>query len=270
MLKKIIIALTVLVLVSVIAYYNATRINTRQLTVREENIYSAKIDEDTDGLLVTYFTDLYYGEFLKEEELRIVVDRINAFHPDLILFGGDLASASADREYLLSCLKDLKATYGKFAVSGDHDDERIQTILQEADFTLLNNAHNTIDIDRNSFINLVGISDTVQGNPDPVSAFAGVDTARYTIVFSHCPDVFAELNSYDFDYLFAGHSLGGQIYLPIIELFNRPDGAKKYYKGKTVSNGRTLDISNGVGRTEKNARLFADSEIVLYTLHSVK
>ena len=270
MLKKILAVLAVLAVLSFIAYYNATRVNTRQLSVREENIYSAKIDEDTDGLLVAYFSDLYFGEFLKEEDLRTVTDRINAFHPDLIVFGGDLAVENADRSFLLDCLTDLQATYGKYAVNGDMDDERSQTILQEAGFVLLENDHNTIDVDRNSFINLVGIDNLLNGNPDPASAFAGVDTSRYTIVVSHCPDLFIELNGYDFDRFLAGHSLGGQVYLPIISLFDRPEGAKKYFKDKTVTNGKTLDISNGVGRTGKNARLFADSEIVLYTLHSSK
>ena len=270
MLKKIIIAFAALSIVTVIAYFNATKVNTRQLTIREESIYSTKIDEDTDGLLMAYFTDLYFGEFYKEEDLQNMIDRINAFHPDIILFGGDLAIADADREYLLACLSSLKAIYGKYAVCGDLDDERNKMILQEAGFVLLENDHNTIDIDRNSFINLVGINDLVQGNPDPASAFAGTDSTRYTIVLSHCPDIFAELNSYDFDYLLSGHSRGGQIYLPIIDLFNRPEGAKKYYRGKTAVSNKTLDISNGVGRTKRNARFFADSEIVLYTLHSSK
>ncbi|MBR4461623.1 MAG: hypothetical protein IKS51_03485 [Erysipelotrichaceae bacterium] len=270
MLKKVIIAFTVLLALSLIACYNAVKVNTRQLNIREESIYSAKIDEDTDGLLVAYFTDLYFGEFFKESDLQNLIAKIDAFHPDLIMFGGDLAVHSAEREYLLSCLSGLDATYGKYAVSGDLDDERNKDILREAGFVLLENDHNTIDIDRNSCINLIGLNDLVQGNPDPASAFSGVDNTRFTIVFSHCPDIFTQLNSYDFDYLLAGHSLGGQVYLPIIDLFNRPEGAKKYYKGKTTMNGKTLDISNGVGRTGKDARFLADSEIVLYTLHSNK
>lgn len=270
MLKKIVIILLCLSLAAFAAYYNATHINTRQLTVREETIYSAKIDDDIDGLLVAYFTDLYFGEFSKENELSGLIDRINAFQPDLILFGGDLAVAAGDRDQLLTELSKLNATYGKYAVCGELDDERNQTILQEAGFILLKNDHNTIDIDRNSFLNLVGINDLLQGNPDPVSAFAGTDSTRYTIVLSHCPDIFGELNSYQFDYLLSGHSRGGQVYLPIISLFMRPEGAKKYYRGKTTSGSKTLDISNGVGRSKTDARLFADSEIVLYTLRSSK
>ena len=270
MFKKVIIAFAALMIVSAIAYFNATTVNTRQLKIREESIYSAKIDDDSDGLLVAYFSDLYFGEFFMENDMQNLIGKLNAFQPDLILFGGDLSVPAADREHLLACLSELDATYGKYAVCGDLDDERNQTILQEAGFVLLKNASNTIDIDRNSFINLVGLNDLIQGNPDPASAFAGVDSSRFTLVFSHCPDIFSQLNSYDFDYLLAGHSLGGQVNLPIISLFRRPDGAKKYFRGKTINGNKTLDISNGVGRTKSDARLFADSEIVLYTLHSSK
>ncbi len=270
MLKKILIILLCLSIEAIATYYNATQVNTRQLNIREETIYSAKVDDDIDGLLVAYFTDLYFGEFLKENEMQKLIDGINAFQPDLILFGGDLAVASADREQLLAYLNKLDATYGKYAVCGDLDDERNQAILQEAGFILLKNEHNTIDIDRNSFINLIGINDLIQGNPDPISAFMGTDSSRFTFVISHCPDIFSELTGYDFEYLLSGHSRGGQVYLPVISLFMHPDGAKKYFKGKTTSGGKTLDISNGVGRTKTDARLFADSEIVLYTLRSGK
>ena len=270
MFKKIIIAVLCLFIVTLLAYFNAIAINPGQLQIREETIVSPKIDEDTDGLLIAYFSDLYYGEFLKEEELQRVADTIMSFQPDLILFGGDLCTEDGEREYLLSCLSDLKATYGKYAVCGELDDERNKTILSEAGFVLLDNSHNSIDIDRNSFINLIGIADMNQGQPDPATAFAGVDTTRYSIVISHTPDNFSNLESYDFDYMLSGHSLGGQVYLPIISLFSRPEGAKKYFKGKNTVNGKTLDISNGVGRTKKDARLFSDSEIVLYTLRSSK
>ena len=66
--------------------------------------------------------------------------------------------------------------------------------------------------------------------------------------------------------MLSGHSLGGQIYLPIISLFTRNEGCKKYYTGKITKNGKTLDITNGVGRIHNNARFLADSEIVLYRL----
>ena len=268
--KKIIISVTCVVLLSMIAYFNATRINPGQLQIREETIVSPKIDEDTDGLLIAFFSDLYYGEFVKEEELQKTIDTILSFQPDVIIFGGDLCTEDCEREYLLSCLSSLKATYGKYAVTGELDDERNKTILEEAGFVLLNDKHNSIDIDRNSYINLIGLSDLNHGQPDPVNAFAGVDTTRYTIVVSHAPDLFNELDSYQFDYMLAGHSLGGQIYFPIIDLFFRPEGAKKYFKGKVTVSNKTIDITNGVGRTKKDARLLSDGEIVLYTLRSAK
>ena len=62
--KGLIIGFICILLTSLLCYYNATQINTKQIAVRQEILRSQKIDEDTDGLLIAYFSDLYYGSLL--------------------------------------------------------------------------------------------------------------------------------------------------------------------------------------------------------------
>ena len=59
----------------------------------------------------------------------------------------------------------------------------------------------------------------------------------------------------------AGHSHGGQTYIPLISLFNREAGAINYLRGKHTKNNVTLDITNSVGLKEKSIRFLADAEI---------
>ena len=68
--------------------------------------------------------------------------------------------------------------------------------------------------------------------------------------------------------MLSGHSLGGQVYIPLINLFYRPEGAINYYHGKYNNGNTILDITNGIGTINKNIRLFADAEIVTYKLKS--
>lgn len=276
MLKKILIAVLAALCLIGTVWVNATLINTRQLTLREEILSSDKIDADTDGLLIAFFSDLDYGHFIDADFLDRTVEEIRSFHPDIIVFGGDLLDplyanelSQEELDHLMNSLKSLQARYGKYAVYGDDDlvsRDKADYVYTNAGFKVLDNRSQQISIDRNSVISLIGISPLVGGQPDVTTAFSGVGAGHYTIVVSHCPDLFDDMGDHEFSYFLSGHSRGGQIDLPIISLFGRPEGCRKYYNGKITRNGKTLDITNGVGRIDSDARLNADAEIVFYTL----
>lgn len=270
MTKRIAALIIALLLLTIGSYYNATRVNTRQIKVRQETIISDKIDQDLDGLLLVYFSDLLYGKYIDSAFLDRTVEMINLFNPDVIVFGGNLLEANIDQEALTAALGRLKASYGKYAVLGDNDGQLVEEILRSTGFDIISNDCRTINIDRNSCINIIGLDHIVNGTPDPVKAFSSVNTSQYSIAVCHCPDILDSIDAYQFDYLLSGHSLGGQIYFPIIDLFGRDEGCKKYYRGKITRHGKTLDITNGLGRTGRDARLFADAEIVMYTFRSAQ
>ena len=257
------------VLLIALLLYNGFNVNPHDLKVREETIVSSKIDDGLDGTLIAYFCDLHYGHNIKEEDLDKLVEKINAFDPDIIIFGGDLLSNDEDIDtgYLLNKLKELDARYGKYTVLGDEDhlNGMSESILKEANFTMLTNTNGKIYID-GSFINLLGVDSLINGDPDIESAYEGVNPSYYTFVISHCPDFAEQLHADKSDYILSGHSLGGPVYIPVINYFYRPEGADEYYRGKHYLSGTVLDISNGVGTINKDIRMFADAEIVLYKL----
>ena len=274
MVKKIITILLSLLLVGGITYYNAAYVNCRTFSIREETLRSKKISKDLDGLLICCFSDLYYGDLTSDDYLRNVFETIDFFDPDIILFEGDLLYPGVEipeekRSTLIEMLSGMDARYGKYAVYGDQDHldhEEVDEILSASGFTVLNNANTLISVDRSGYINLVGIDSLVSGEPDPTTAFSGSNTNYYTFAISHCPDIFDSVSGYGVDLLSAGHSRGYQIYIPLISYFTREYGYRKYARGKNTKNGSTLDINNGIGRYINDARLFADAEIVLYTL----
>ena len=277
MLKRVLCILFVFALVVFLMYYNATNINTKQINVRKEILKSDKIDDDVDGLLIAYFSDLNYGNYIDNEFLDETIRKLNVFEPDLIIFGGDLFDNSVVQglsqekiDYLKESLSSLDAKYGKFAVYGDTDlynKDLVTDLLNQADFTILDNSHHLISTDRNSAINIVGTQPYVNGTVDLNAAFSGINSDNYTIIISHCPDIFDEAENYSFDYMLSGHSRGGQVNLPVISFFTRDEGCKKYFSGKNTKNGKTIDITNGLGRIHSNARFMADAEIVFYTLN---
>lgn len=270
--KKIVIIALAAVSLIVLSYFNATKANPNQLKVREETIRSKKINEDLDGFLVVFFSDMNYGDFFDRKKLERMSETVNSFKPDLILFGGDLIDevetpmSQEERDFLQESLRSLYARYGKFAVLGDEDmisEDKIKNILEEAEFEVLNNQIKVIGIAPEARINIIGLNNSKNADPDP-SILADIDASAYSLVISHCPDLFEEVKGYNVDYMCAGHSRNGQIYFPLINFFYRDAGCQKYYRGKTTRNSTTLDITNGLGQNDYNARLNSDPEIVLY------
>ena len=274
--KKIVIIVLSVLSVLAISYINATKVNPNQLKVREETIRSDKINEDLDGFLVVFFSDMNYGDFFDRKKLERLTETVNSFRPDLIIFGGDLLDeietpmSQEERDFLQESLKSLYAKYGKFAVLGDEDmisQDKVINILEEAQFEVLNNEIRVIGISSQARLNIIGLNNSKNSDPD-TSILDGIDSLAYCFVISHCPDLFEEVKDYNVDYMCAGHSRNGQIYIPLINFFYRDAGCQKYYRGKSTKNSTTLDITNGLGQNRYNVRLNSDPEIVIYKLLS--
>ncbi len=277
--KKLIIVLVGIAIFAALTYYNAFYVNPYQLKVREEYINNTKLDESFDGFTIVYFSDLHYG-VIDDNFLNETVDKINMFDPDLILFGGDLVDHYSNnplndekRATLTAALKSLEAKYGKFAVLGNHDldsentKNAITNILNDADFDVLTNESIDIHNDSSASFNLIGIDSLSLGNPDINAAYQNVDENSFNLAICHTPDIFDDIPSYN-DYLLAGHSHGGQVYLSFLTSLYTPFGSKNYYHGKYHHDSSILDVTNGVGMTNKSIRLNADAEIVVYQLMS--
>ncbi len=251
-------------------------INTKVVTANTQTLTSSKLDSSFDDFTIVFFSDTHYGTSIGLDELSQMVDLINSFDADLVLFGGDLFddllnyNFSEDEEAsFIAELARIEANYGKFYVLGNHDlgttdvYETVVSYMDQANFELLNNASTRIYIG-DQYINLVGIDSSLLGSPDVDSAYSDVDSEYFTISICHTPDTFDDVPFTDI--MFAGHGHGGQIYLPFLNNFYRPIGAVTYFRGTYYSDDKMLHVSNGVGTTLFNARLFADSEILVYKL----
>lgn len=279
--KKIFISLFILALAGLFIFYNTFYINPKVVTVKENTIITDKIGHDMDDLTVVFFTDLHYTTSIKRQELQELTELINSFDPDIILFGGDLVDhysrnllTENEESELTEGLKNMKAQYGKYAVLGNHDIdseiivENVTRILTAADFSILNNQNINIRTGGASSINIVGIESMMLGNPDLTLAYDGIKSDIYTIALCHTPDIFDEIDTGKTDLLLAGHSHGGQINIPLVVRNFLPDGAKKYFHGRYLREDTILDVSNGVGTTKNEARMFADAEINVYKFKS--
>lgn len=279
-LKLIIISFLVLLSVAMIILHSIY-IAPKKFILRKETLISKKIPMSLDNFHILYFSDLQYGEFMNEERLHKLIDRINETNSDVVLFGGDIYSKIAkidaqSKKHIQSAFSRIKAPYGKFAVMGDQDEmdaEHIKItneILFKSDFEILQNQNCSLHKKNNESIKLVGLANGITKQIDSKKAYENIIPEDYVISFSHCPDTVKQVPPNLNDYYLAAHSLGGQIYTWFYTLVN-PLMAKDYFRGKAhIQDKFILDITSGVGTINHDMRLFAPAEIVLYTLKKEK
>ena len=85
---------------------------------------------------------------------------------------------------------------------------------------------------------------------------------------THCPDIVktSGINTKYLNLIIAGHSLGGQIYLPLLGPLHTMEGAATYNHGSYDINGTSLYVSNGLGTKDIDMRLLAPPQILVFRL----
>lgn len=265
---KIMVVILLVILLNVIY---TKYISTLGIIVKEEAIYSSDIPEDFSGLKIVQFSDLHYGSTIFLDEVKSLVKIINSRKPDIIVFTGDLIDEDyklslKKQEQLTSVLGKLDASIGKYAVSGEEDDDDFLSILNQCKFNVLDNSSDVIYSSNNSTMTIVGLS-SMDSNQNIEAAFTNTNASNYTITLVHEPDSADDiLSSHRSDLILAGHSHNGQVRIPKVEPFIRKEGAMKYPDEYYKLDNSKLYVSSGIGCSDFNFRLGARPSINFFRL----
>lgn len=247
-----------LFLIALVGAIYSTLIERKLLIKKYINIKKDNIPL-TEKLKVIQFTDVHFGKFLKIKDFNKIVNKINSLDADIVVFTGDLVDSMRyynDNGELDKALSKINAKIGKFAVYGNHDSypgnrHTYAKILDYAGFKLLKNENTKIKIN-NKTLNLMGLDDFFQGKYDVEKTTFGIDSSEFNLLMLHEPDLAMKFLDYPIDLAIAGHSHGGQIYIPcygtivntgLAESHDR--GLYKLRKDKTFP----LYVNSGIGCT---------------------
>ena len=253
-----------------------TYISTVKVGVREYRIKNKKIPDTFNGLKIIQLSDLHFGSTMFNEDVNKIKKLSNERKPDIVIFTGDLINKqydlnSKEQEKLIKELKGINASLGKYAILGDEDNEKIATIFNQSDFTILRNEYDLIYKDDNNPILLIGLT-SIKKDQDIEKAYSYFkeethNSNIYTITMLHEPDVVDDIvDIHQTDLFLAGHSHNGNIRVPFIKysLF-KVENAKKYDQDYYKVRDSKLYISSGLG-TPKGIRLFCRPSINFYRL----
>ena len=231
------------------------------------------------GLKVALLSDLHVGSpFWDLAALSRLVERTNAEQPDLVLLAGDYqvndipGGVFVAPEDIAQGLGRLHAPLGVFAVLGNHDwwndGERTRRAFEAHGVRVLEESSVSLQHAGKSFF-LVGLADQITRPSDPAAALASSPPGAPTLLLVHEPDVFESFPRLGLapTLTLAGHTHGGQVWLPLLGRRVVPsEFGQRYAYGHVVESGRHLFVTSGVGTSVLPVRFFVPPEIAMLTL----
>lgn len=250
-------------------------IATKKLDVNKYNIVNKNIPENFSGIKIVHISDIHYNTAIKKKELKNIVNKINDLEADIVILSGDILDNSiiytdSDKNTLIEYLSQIDDNLGKYIIRGndDYDDIWLE-IVESSGFTMLNNSYQLIYNDYDNPIFIAGLdSEYNKENLDMIYNYINNDgkNIKYRILVIHEPDYINNIDSNKFNLILAGHSLGGQIKIPILQNIFLPQNSKNYYKDYYKIKNTDFYISSGLGTTKIKFRLFNNPSINMYTL----
>lgn len=240
--------------------------------VKEYNLYHADLPDSFDNFRMAFISDLHYKSLFKEDELDGLVQTLNALDADVLLMGGDYQEGCEYVPELVARLAEVKTRFGTFGVMGNNDYERCHDrIIEEmkrCGIRILEHELDTLSIGRERII-IAGVKNPFNLKQNGKSPTLDLKPEDFVILLTHTPDYVEDVDISHTDLALAGHTHGGQV--TFFGLF-APETNSHYgqrFRTELTENSKGIPviITNGLGTSRKNIRLFAPSEVVLVVLH---
>ena len=201
--------------------------------------------------------------------------------PDAVLLVGDMFDDDTQNrppERTLSLMRQLSAQYPCYYVSGNHEAwtgemDALYQQTADAGVTVLRMSSGVLTV-REQRIALCGVPDPYEmvfsGAPDTEEqlrqAMENVDSADFTVLLAHRPELLAKYAQFPFDLVVSGHAHGGQVRIPgVVNGLYAPNQGwfPKLAGGAYAQDGTTLIVSRGLAVRTRLPRIFNRPEVVL-------
>ncbi len=240
--------------------------------LNEITVSLPNLPAEFEGARIVQISDLHAGLTIRRDWFEDLVVRVNALHPDLIAFTGDLADGRVsalgrDTEPLAR----LRAPLGKYFVTGNHEyysgAAEWTAEVRRLGFVVLDNEHRVLGSDSAALV-IAGVTDHSAGSFDPsmashpAKALQGVPENAPLLLLAHQPRVLSLPGGDRAHLVLTGHTHGGQFFpWNFFARLGQPAIAGLHRFGHTL-----LYVHRGTGYWGPPVRLGAPAEIAVFTL----
>ena len=265
-------------------------VDKKQIRVEEISLSFDSLPEQLDGLVVVQLSDIHLGSLSGDKAIvRKTCKIIEKLKPDLLLFTGDMVNNfSPETEGYVGYFNEMKAVYGKLAITGNHDygdyyqwkspKERAENLAATRDsirkmgFDLLLNENRRIAVG-DTALYVVGVENW--GHP-PFPQYAQLDEATkgippgaFSVLMSHDPAHWQAqvLEQAQIPLTLAGHTHGLQFGFRLAGIeFSPMFFIQKHWGGLYRQENRFLYVNRGLGTIGFAGRVEMRPEITKITL----
>lgn len=232
-----------------------------KLVVTDYAVTLPQWPEHYQDVTIAFLSDLHVGCLsVGLDELRSIVEQVNALESDIILLGGDYLTHHQTKAWqpyiepgpIAALLAPLRARLGVYSVLGNHDwysdGPGMWRALEDNGIPVLENESVFIrHADQQGFW-LAGLADYLTRKPDYAAALRETDDTHPVIALSHDPMTFAQMPGHVALQL-SGHTHGGQVRLPLVGAVISPTPGipREWFYGHVQEEQRQMIVSSGVG-----------------------
>ena len=267
-----------LILILLLIFASKAYYDTNSIELKHYQIENSSLGEVLKGLKVAHLSDLHIKTIgIKEKK---ILEILKEEKPDLIFITGDLISFKGAYEPVTSFLQQLKPPIGVYAVLGNTEysnENGSCTLCHKEKSRSLNENQNVVFLRNSSvplrvngqILNIIGVDDPVDEKSDLKTALKGANSKNPSILLAHSPEIFEEASNYGFDFLFCGHTHGGQIFATkyLRKIFPL-DPALEFLEGFFQKGRVLMYVSRGIGTSYLPFRLGVKPEITFFNFSS--
>lgn len=230
---------------------------------------------------ILLLSDLHFKKRFKRYHLKLA-QKIKALRPDLLLISGDLIDQYGQPGPANRFLHHLQGLAPWFAIPGNHDHKNavsrqtLRKLVEQNGGRLLVNETAQLRV-RDVPFTITGLEDFIEGESDLAGALQAVGREENHLLLVHSPlqgeeaiNTLKRLNAgrtenrqVTLQYIFAGHTHGGQVRLPFYVPF-LPTKAGRYISGWYNSEAPFLYVSKGFGTAAVPFRFGARAELTVF------
>lgn len=255
----------------------AKYIGIKGLVVKEYRIQNNTLPSNFSGVKIVHFSDLLYKSTVTNNDVIELIDKINLYKPDIVVFTGDLVNKNVklkakDQSFLIEQLSNIHSTIGKYAISGDYDFylKDYENIMTESGFTMIDNNYEELFYGTNESIYIVGLPSSIKSSIKLEEAFKFYDenNQKWTILLLHDGNTIKYLDnsSYEVNLILGGHSLNGSVVVPYYGGLFIDKYSYKYYDSYYQKGITDIYISSGIGTNNYKYRFNNKPSINVYRL----
>ena len=222
----------------------------RQCFVAKEEKVILKSEKIKKPIKITQITDFHSNAIKNLDE---VLENIQNFSPDLVILTGDIIDYGTEDKiersvYFLEKLRSLNIK--TYCITGNHEEagpnlDKFLSEIERLGITYLKNEGERLDINGNK-VYLYGTS-MFDFSYENYKA----DDESVNIILSHFSKNVRDNYQGNEDFIFSGHTHGGQVRLPIVGGLVAPGEGffPNYDKGSFKFNDSIIYIDSGLGNT---------------------